>query len=983
MLLLTCHAGMISLQAQTHIFAQISGSPANTSGWNLQGQARVGNILFTDNSEIILCPATGTSSGALFFNQPINLSICNKWVAEFDFRMFDGSGADGIAFCFLDVPPTGFVSGGGMGIPGSANGLKVCFDQYPNCAGIQSEMPKIQIRWGVGYDECWSQPTLFNSGGNLNFIRSAVYNRARIVYNNGTIEVYVNNTLYLTGFQLFNFTGYMGFTSSTGGLTDNHSIRNVIIYTDMPPSDAGRDTTVCSGSNLQLGTTPNSQYVYSWTPVAGLSASNIANPTAGFTNTGSTPQSVKYYVQTGFNNNPACASTDSITVTVLPLPAATVQISSQPAFPLCPGTPVTFTASTQNAGANPVYEWRLNGLVTGDNSNVYTLMTPAEGDQVQCLITTSNTGCPGSFNSNLLTVSIDNTVASVAIQPLVPVTCAGGNILFTATPVNGGTDPAYSWLLNGQPAGASTDTFTLLSPSNGDRVQCILTSSLACVQPVSSNEAIVQVLPAVQATVDLTICEGQTAEGYSVPGVYTDTFISDAGCDSIRILNLFVRPRSFSSLTQTICEGDDYLGYTTSGVYRDTLVAANGCDSVRTLDLTVLPLSRSILTQTICEGTSFLGYSSSGTYRDTLVAANGCDSIRTLTLTVIPRIRTVVNRSICEGQSLEGYTVSGTYVDTLLSAAGCDSIRTLILTVQPRQFSTLSQTICSGESYLGYTLAGTYVDTLLSAVGCDSIRTLILTVKPLAASLLSQTICAGTAVEGYTQTGTYVDTFTAANGCDSIRTLRLTVLPLGRSFLRESICSGQQFLGYTETGTYVDTLVAANGCDSIRTLELNVITPVQPALGGDTTLCRGLSLTLTPGSYDTYRWSDGSTGSTLTVSDEGLYSVTVSGTCITASDDIRVQLSDCYTYFPSAFSPNGDGRNDRFRILTTFTLTRFQLTVYNRWGEPVFITGDPAAGWDGTYKGKAMPPGTYVYTCSYFRDGTRFREHKGTVVLVR
>ena len=87
--------------AQNYVFAQLDGIPVNTAGWNLQGSATMGNITGNNNSEVILCPARPSTSGAVFYNQPINLTICNKWKAEFDFRMFDGSSADGIAFCFL------------------------------------------------------------------------------------------------------------------------------------------------------------------------------------------------------------------------------------------------------------------------------------------------------------------------------------------------------------------------------------------------------------------------------------------------------------------------------------------------------------------------------------------------------------------------------------------------------------------------------------------------------------------------------------------------------------------------------------------------------------------------------------------------------------------------------------------------------------------------------------------------------------------
>jgi hypothetical protein len=197
------------LSAQTYVFAQLSGSPMNTKGWNLQGSAKVSNILNNDMSEMMLVPVGTFLSGAVFYNQPINLGLCNKWQAEFDFRIYDGTGADGLAFCFLDVPPVGFVTGSGLGIPATANGLKVCFDTYNNCASpFTLNMPKVELRWGTGYTECSNLPTADNSSGNLSFIRSGTYNHALITYNNGNISVSVNNQLIITGTQQFTFSGY-------------------------------------------------------------------------------------------------------------------------------------------------------------------------------------------------------------------------------------------------------------------------------------------------------------------------------------------------------------------------------------------------------------------------------------------------------------------------------------------------------------------------------------------------------------------------------------------------------------------------------------------------------------------------------------------------------------------------------------------------------------------------------------------------------
>ncbi|HEY4965262.1 MAG TPA: hypothetical protein VII28_02640, partial [Puia sp.] len=184
--------------AQNFVFAQLNGSPMNTKGWNLAGEAHLVNIVDSLNTELLLCSGFN-SSGAIFFDQPINLSFCQKWIAEFDFRMYDGTGADGLAFCFLDVPPSGYVIGGGLGIPSTANGLKVCFDTWNNCIPfdpnyVHEDMPKIEIRYGIGYDkndgqsnlivgECLSEPTRDNYDGQLSFIRSPDYSHAKIVYN--------------------------------------------------------------------------------------------------------------------------------------------------------------------------------------------------------------------------------------------------------------------------------------------------------------------------------------------------------------------------------------------------------------------------------------------------------------------------------------------------------------------------------------------------------------------------------------------------------------------------------------------------------------------------------------------------------------------------------------------------------------------------------------------------------------------------------
>jgi gliding motility-associated-like protein len=232
--------------------------------------------------------------------------------------------------------------------------------------------------------------------------------------------------------------------------------------------------------------------------------------------------------------------------------------------------------------------------------------------------------------------------------------------------------------------------------------------------------------------------------------------------------------------------------------------------------------------------------------------------------------------------------------------------------------------------------------------------------------------------------GVYYDTVRTVMKCDTIRITNLTVKPISFSVLNQTICTGQIYLGYNSTGTYIDTLTAANGCDSIRTLYLNVLQKPAPDLGAVQTICPGGSIILSPGQYDNYLWQDGSTQDRFIVKKPGLYSVTVSDTCGSASAQILIKEGICDVYFPSAFTPNNDGKNDLFKALGGNTLANYHLGVFNRWGGKVFETRDYTKGWDGSFNGTPQPPDVYVWYCEFHKPGNS-NEFKlsGTVVLIR
>lgn len=88
-------------------------------------------------------------------------------------------------------------------------------------------------------------------------------------------------------------------------------------------------------------------------------------------------------------------------------------------------------------------------------------------------------------------------------------------------------------------------------------------------------------------------------------------------------------------------------------------------------------------------------------------------------------------------------------------------------------------------------------------------------------------------------------------------------------------------------------------------------------------------------------------------------------------------------FLPDAFTPNGDGRNDVFRINNFGYIGVQVFNIYNRWGQKIYETNDGTRGWDGTYNGKPADVGTYYYHIRLaMRDGT-VTVLKGEVVLVR
>lgn len=581
-----------SLKAQTTVFAQLTGSPVNTTGWTLTGRAAVGNVTGTGNSEIILVPVTTQATGAIYYSTPINAVLCNKWAAEFDFRINDGNSADGLAFWYLDVPPTGFVPGIGLGIPANANGLKVCFDTYNNFANPPTtDMPKIQIRWGIGYSELSTQPTAVNAFGLLSFIRSPTYNRARVTYDNGNIKVYVNNTLYLSGFQVLTFPGYFGFSASVGALYDNHSIKNAVIYIDRPPAAAGPDKVICNNTTTQIGDTTIPNYVYNWSPASGLSSTSASNPQVTIVNNSTQPLIQQYIVNTGLTGSPACSSSDTVRVTVLPTPRETLTqtICEGDSFLGYYNTGMYTDTLTNALGCDSIRTLNLS-VTPRSRSNL--TQTICEGDSYL------GYSVSGIYSDTLAAASGCDSVRTLTLT-VTPRTYSTIN-----------TSVCEGEAFAGYTAGG-TYIDTLVSTAGCDSIRTIN----------------LQIIPRVFTSVDTFVCAGQSFAGYSASGTYIDTLTGVNTCDSVRTLRLTVIPNpdpTFTASPSSGCPPLDVLFTNTSSQLSGVIYQWNFGD---------MGSSNSQLTASHT-------YPATGSYTVTLTGTNnnGCvgDATQSSVITVYP-----------------------------------------------------------------------------------------------------------------------------------------------------------------------------------------------------------------------------------------------------------------------------------------------------------------------------------------------------------
>jgi gliding motility-associated-like protein len=265
-----------------------------------------------------------------------------------------------------------------------------------------------------------------------------------------------------------------------------------------------------------------------------------------------------------------------------------------------------------------------------------------------------------------------------------------------------------------------------------------------------------------------------------------------------------------------------------------------------------------------------------------------------------------------------------------------------------------------------------------------------------------------------TKAGLYV-VKASDNGCVNSDTLEVDVLPSPVFSLGDDIevCASETVsikvpLGFSsfswDDGSQDSSRIASEigaywievqeeGCTARDTIEVGFIPLPDINLGGDTTVCDDEVYLVVPTdrSNGDLFWQDGSTEEYFEVRSPGLITATVFDGLCENSDSIAVTFREC-TYFdifiPNAFSPNGDGYNDKFEVFVpeNLIIESYSISIFDRWGTRVFQSSDIEEGWDGYLQTKGLNTGVFVYVVQIKyvdEDGPGEKLIKGDFAIVK
>jgi gliding motility-associated-like protein len=581
---------------------------------------------------------------------------------------------------------------------------------------------------------------------------------------------------------------------------------------------------------------------------------------------------------------------------------------------------------------------------------------------------------------------------------------------------------AFKWTLNGNPIGTLQDTIVTVNwTTPGNYNLCVTASNVCDTAPPTCRTIVCKSIP--PTTLNERICTGECFEigdsSFCDAGQYELHFAGQEGCDSVVFVNLSVFQTVFTNLDLNICDGDTlFIGTqacTKTGQYQEILQTSNGCDSIVNLVLNVIICqikgkiltsavgckgdSNGVLTFSILDGTPPFVYVWERIGQPT---PSGLGSINALNqeimLTALPAGQYIITVTdnfsnivillglLTEPDLLEISTELSDFLGYNIACKNGSNggIQALAMGgTSPYQYLWSTGNTTSNVSNLS---AGNYALTVTDANNCSiSIENTLKEPDSLQIEgAFTNPSCLG-----------------LTTGMAAAAQVLGGIAPYQYSINGVDFQANSNFENLSE-GAYSLTVRDSNGCTFA--VIGNLVAPVIPVidLGNDLSLNLGDSVRLNIGTNVLLSAIDWSPPVGLSCIDcpnpfakpgiSTTYSVEVTaenGGC-TDRDSLFLEVVVVRNvYVPTAFSPDENGVNDWFSVFGGSGVVGIKdFKVFTRWGELVFERQDFAPnfenlGWDGTFRGKKMPPDVFTWYAEIsFLDGVNL-QYKGDVSLLR
>jgi len=630
----------------------------------------------------------------------------------------------------------------------------------------------------------------------------------------------------------------------------------------------------------------------------------------------------------------------STPVSIIPAPIVSI---SPTVVQLCNGGSATLTAKTIYGGDKAIYQWTKNGIPVGNNNPYYTSSNFVNNDVITCTVTHNESCLSGSATGSAsITLAVNNSVINpqITIAADNSLLCQCSSSTFTASVSNGGNQPVYQWKKNGLNVGANANVYEGNLLQNGDVVSCIFGDVSGCVinGSVISNSIQVNTTnlsPAVSIVSSAdTICEGSEI-------TFTAT-AQNAGTNPLyqwKLNGINVGTNSNTYLNSQWTEGDMISCVITANPALSCSMSTTAVSNpIKITVKSKQPPSVNITTpsQIICTGSAV-------TFTATTINAGN-----------FPSYQWQLNGNNTGSNS-------NTYSNSFLADG---DVVSCLITTDP-----------------SYTCVG-----ISNATSNQIIMSVANTLQPtINISISANDICERTQVtfraniQNAGANVSYVWKVNSANAGSNIN-----------SFVSNNLKNGDQvYCILNPVGTSCATGPVSS---NIITMSVNAL-PVLSIMPADTLVYSGSSVQLNASSsvnLVSYSWSPSNLlqstttlfPKTVPLANNTLFTLqgTTNKGCIgTVTASVKIFKP---FFMPSAFTPNNDGLNDLFRIPPNVSLKLTEFSVYDRWGNKIFTTGDISKGWDGTYKGVKLSSTVFVYIVNGSNEkGPVFK--KGTVFLIR